>query len=127
MQLLFASKNLNPRQGDQIGRIFAYGAIVQFGQFFCILEVAQIFGLLFSMASVSCDQKRIGLHFGRFISNPSGHPDSCECLPLVIIRNIVLRKQESKQRIKHLLKTCLQASGTDVMIFKIFRRKNWHF
>jgi hypothetical protein len=35
---------LMPTLGDQIGRIFAYGAIVFFGQFFLITGVAQSFG-----------------------------------------------------------------------------------
>jgi hypothetical protein len=57
-------RQLTCGQGDQIGRIFAYWAIVYIGQFFLIAEVAQIvyigqgffencrsspnFGLLFS-------------------------------------------------------------------------------
>jgi hypothetical protein len=34
-------------QGDQIGRIFAYWAVVFIGQFFTIIKVAKICGLLF--------------------------------------------------------------------------------
>jgi hypothetical protein len=39
-------------QGDQIGRIFAYWAIVFFGAFLKITEVAQIFVLLFTKLQV---------------------------------------------------------------------------
>jgi hypothetical protein len=37
------------KQGDQIGRNFAYWKIVLFGQFFLNRQVAKIFGLLLTM------------------------------------------------------------------------------
>jgi hypothetical protein len=45
-------RELAPFQDDQIGQIFAHWAIVYFGLFYEIAEVAQILGLLFSMVKV---------------------------------------------------------------------------
>jgi hypothetical protein len=39
-------------QGDQIARIFAFGAIVFFGQFFLISEEANNFGYFYSSEKV---------------------------------------------------------------------------
>jgi hypothetical protein len=41
-------------QGDQIGRIFAFWAVVYFGQFFLIGKKRKLFGLLFSAVQVVC-------------------------------------------------------------------------
>jgi hypothetical protein len=53
-------------QGDQIGRIFAYGAIFFFGHFLKNYRSRQNFGLLFSALKVMQKkiEKIVGLHFG---------------------------------------------------------------
>jgi hypothetical protein len=65
-------------QSDQNGRINAYWVIVHLGQFFIIYKVANIFGLTFYTVKVMyvliLTKNRVGLHFGRFLTNPSGHP-----------------------------------------------------
>jgi hypothetical protein len=56
-------------QGDPIGRIFAYWAIVLlFGRFLKITQVAQILRLPFQRQKlcINFDENLIGLHFGRF-------------------------------------------------------------
>jgi hypothetical protein len=58
-------------QGDQIGRILAFGAVVHFGQFFLkTIRLAKILGLLimYGKNSALIIQNWIGLHFGRFFS-----------------------------------------------------------
>jgi hypothetical protein len=57
------------KQGDQIGRIFAFWAVVILGSFLKITEVAQIFGYFLYDTYKLCirfDKKWVGLHFGRF-------------------------------------------------------------
>jgi hypothetical protein len=67
-------------QGDQIGRIFAYWANVNFGQFLWKLctEIAQYFWLLpishGKKLSINFGKKCVGLHFGRILTSTSGHP-----------------------------------------------------
>jgi hypothetical protein len=57
------------RQGDQIGRIFAQWAIIYFGQFLKITEVAHILCCKYK-GCINFVQKRVGRHFGRFLSKP---------------------------------------------------------
>jgi hypothetical protein len=56
-------------QGDQIGRIFAYWAIVYFGHLLKITEVGSV-GNFFQQKKnqkiIYFDKKRLGLHFGDF-------------------------------------------------------------
>jgi hypothetical protein len=47
----YVGTEVGPKQGDLIGRIFAYCEIVSFCSFF-ITEAAQIFGLLFPWEKV---------------------------------------------------------------------------
>jgi hypothetical protein len=64
------------QQGDQIGRIFAYRANVYFGQFFENHRSSSIFGCFFPRLSlcIDFDMKSVGIHFGDFFTNLSGHP-----------------------------------------------------
>jgi hypothetical protein len=68
---------LNLKQGDQIGRFFAYWAIAFFGQFFEITKVAQNFGLLRYFHSSGCvlvlTKNGLGHILGYFFTNSSGH------------------------------------------------------
>jgi hypothetical protein len=69
-----ASSGLNPEQGDQIGRNFAYWLIVYFGHFLRNSKVCQTFWLFFprNKFCINFDKKCFGLHFGRFFSKT--HP-----------------------------------------------------
>jgi hypothetical protein len=72
--------NIHQGQGDQIGRIFAYRAIIFLGQVFFGLQTegAKIFWLNFSTErsyAFILANKRVGQHFGRFFPNSSGHPN----------------------------------------------------
>jgi hypothetical protein len=63
--------------GDQIGRIFAHWAIIYFGQWFEKLQKENIFWAAFSHGTsyvFILSKKRVGLHFGDFFKNSSGHP-----------------------------------------------------
>jgi hypothetical protein len=55
-------------QGDQIGRMLFYWAIVYF---WLHTEVAHILGLLFPRLQlcINCDKKMVGLHYGRLFHN----------------------------------------------------------
>jgi hypothetical protein len=73
--LFLAKALLTSSQGDQIGRIFACGAIIFFGCFLTT-EVAKIFGYFFYTEKMCITlTKKIGPQFGRFFTNSSGHPD----------------------------------------------------
>jgi hypothetical protein len=71
---------LRSKQGDQIGRIFAQWTSVTLGSFFDNYKSGPHFVPLFpSIADyvpTNFDKKRVGLHFGRFFTNSSGHPGS---------------------------------------------------
>jgi hypothetical protein len=65
-------------QGDQIGRIFAYWAILFFGQFFLTTEEAQFFGKLFSLVKnivLFLTKTAQATFWAMFFSNSTGHPD----------------------------------------------------
>jgi hypothetical protein len=68
--------NIVPRQGDQIGRIFANWAIVFIWAVFVITELAQIFWLLFTTKVVNVilfTNNELGYILGGFFANSSGH------------------------------------------------------
>jgi hypothetical protein len=61
-------------QGDQIGRILANWAIVYFGQFLNILEVAQLFCYFFhGKIRYVLKINWLGFILGHFLTNSSGH------------------------------------------------------
>jgi hypothetical protein len=80
-----------PRRGDQIRRIFAQWAIVYFGQFFLITEVALIFVQFSSIKYVFFYKNWFELHFGLFFTSSSGHP-GCR------LYNPVMRRGEGNTR-----------------------------
>jgi hypothetical protein len=65
-------------QGDQIGRILAYWAIVFLESFLKITKVGQSFGLLFSSDTNVLNnfliKNGLGKISGDFFTNKSGHP-----------------------------------------------------
>jgi hypothetical protein len=65
-------------QGDPIGQIFAYWAVVFFLQFFQNYRSFPHIRPLFNTVKFLCinfDETRFGLHLGRFFqTNLSGHP-----------------------------------------------------
>jgi hypothetical protein len=63
------------KQGDQNGRFFAAGAMIDFGHLKNNTQLcSQYFGLLFVRHKLNFDQKMDGQHFGRFFkTNSSGH------------------------------------------------------
>jgi hypothetical protein len=62
------------RQGDQIGRIFAQWAIIYFGQFLKITEVAHILCCKYK-GCINFVQKTVWATFWAiFIETSSGHP-----------------------------------------------------
>jgi hypothetical protein len=70
----YVNLGLTCAQGDQIGRIFVYWGIVNFGQLFKITVEARNFGLLFT--TYVFFHKKVGLRLGRlfFFTNSAGHP-----------------------------------------------------
>jgi hypothetical protein len=70
---------LNRIQCDQIGRIFAYWAMVFFGLSLKNKAVDVLFGLLFShcksYALCNFDKKLLGWVLGDFFTNSPGHAD----------------------------------------------------
>jgi hypothetical protein len=69
---------LNGDQGDKIGRIFAYWAFVFSGQFFLNFRISPNCLGIFLPRKIFCitfDKKGIGVHFWRFFTSSSGHPD----------------------------------------------------
>jgi hypothetical protein len=65
----FGPKKYSARsQCDQIGRLFAYWAIIYFGWILKITEIAFILGLLFPRKKV------MFIILGDFFTSPSGHP-----------------------------------------------------
>jgi hypothetical protein len=65
------------RQGDQIGRIFAYWVIVFFRQLLKITEVVKIFGFISFQGKsyvLIMTKKGLGHILGEFFTNSSGHP-----------------------------------------------------
>jgi hypothetical protein len=68
-------------QGDQIGQIFANWAIVYNGKVFYITNVAKFLGTVKVICFIILTKKCVGLHFGQFFTNSSGHPAQLSASP----------------------------------------------
>jgi hypothetical protein len=75
-------------QGDQIGRIFAYWAIVYFGAVF-LKKYIRSFRAIFSTVKFMCyiilTENGLGHILGDFLANSSGHPAVTSAMKLAVV------------------------------------------
>jgi hypothetical protein len=75
--MITISGDFDQEQGDQIGRIFALGAVFNSGLFFQLQKyIEDILAILpWCKLCNYFDKNWTWLHIGHFFTNSSGHPD----------------------------------------------------
>jgi hypothetical protein len=110
-------------QGDQIGRFFACKVIVHFVRGFLMTEVCVV--NFWAIFHCGCVKTGIGLQFGRFFANSSGHPDyytECENLHAKVLRCI-----PQKLTFKSRFQPRSSVPVVDLMTFMLATSPGWNF